>query len=75
MSYNYVRRVYGVNPIPGERVRHTELRGPGSLGTITRERPSQGHHVMVRFDGRKHADPCHPTALEYLGPASDGGEG
>ena len=77
MSYDYVRRMYGVNPVVGERVRHTELRGAGAFGTIARERPSQGHHVMVRFDGRGHADPCHPTTLEYLGPTPDttGGAG
>ncbi|CAN7303637.1 hypothetical protein LJR164_001584 [Phenylobacterium sp. LjRoot164] len=65
MSYDYVRRMYGVDPIVGHRVRHTEMKGPRSFGVIARESPSQGHHVMVRFDGQKHASPCHPTALDY----------
>lgn len=64
--YDYVKRAYGVDPIPGERVRHTELR-QNNMGTITGESPSAGHYVMVRFDGQSHPSPCHPTALEYLG--------
>ncbi len=64
MSYDYVKRAYGVTPVVGERVRHTEI---DKLGVIAREKLSAGHHVQVRFDGEKFASPCHPTALEYLG--------
>lgn len=63
MSYDYVKRAYGVNPKVGQRVRHTEV---DKLGKITRERLSQAHYVMVRFDGEKHPSPCHPTALDYF---------
>jgi hypothetical protein len=65
MSYDYVRRAYGVSPVVGRRVRHTELKGPGAFGVITRERKSSGHYVMVRFDGDRHPAPCHPTSLDY----------
>lgn len=66
--YDYVKRNYSVNPVVGERVRHTELT-KGNIGTIAKESPSQGHYVMVRFDDRSpDPRPCHPTALEYLGP-------
>lgn len=66
--YDYVRRQYGVDPVPGHRVR-LETYPPskaGKLGTIARER-SPNHYVHVVFDGEKHASPCHPTSLEYLG--------
>jgi len=66
LPYAYVRRNYSVDPRIGERVRHTELR-KDSLGTIAAEDPSCSHYVMVRFDGKRDALPCHPTALEYLG--------
>jgi hypothetical protein len=63
--YDYVKRSYGVEPKVGARVRHTET---GQFGEIAPEGRSQQHYVMVRFDGRKHADPCHPTALDYNPP-------
>jgi len=61
--YDYVRRAYGVDPQVGQRVRHTEI---NRFGTIAPEDKSCLHYVKVRFDGRKWADTCHPTALEYL---------
>lgn len=61
-GYAYVRRTYNVTPEVGARVRHTET---GKLGTITREQPSMGHYVQVKFDGQKFSLPCHPTALDY----------
>lgn len=73
MAYDYVKRMYGVDPIVGARVRHTELQGARSFGTIAREKPALGHYVMVRFDGQNFALPCHPTALDYS--PSSGGEG
>lgn len=42
------------------------LEDAGRQGTVAREDRSQSHYVMVRFDGRKFASPCHPTSLEYL---------
>lgn len=61
-SYDYVRRAYGVDPRVGARVQHTET---GNHGEIVRESKSQAHYVMVKFDGRNFASPCHPTALKY----------
>jgi len=61
-SYDYVRRMYGVNPVIGSRVRHNEV---NRWGTIVRASASHGHYVRVRFDGEKHASNCHPTALDY----------
>lgn len=62
-SYEYVRRAYRVAPEVGARVRHNET---GRAGTIAREDRSQSHYVQVRFDGDKHALPCHPIALDYV---------
>jgi hypothetical protein len=61
-SYDYVRRGYGVDPVVGARVRHTVTL---QFGEIARESRSQAHYVMVRFDGRTWAAPCHPTELDY----------
>ena len=63
--YNYVRAQYGVNPALGAWVFHTETR---NWGVIARENKRCSHYVMVRFDGRRRADPCHPTALDYSSP-------
>lgn len=65
-AYEYVRKTYGVNPVPGARVRFTETNrgGQSTLGTIAR-RKSYDHHVYVLFDGEKHPMPCHPTSLDY----------
>lgn len=65
MTYDYVRRTYGVNPVVGERVRHHT--GAKKLGTIAREKPSGANYIMVKFDGQSFALPCHPTEMDYLG--------
>lgn len=62
MAYEYVRKAYGVNPVVGARVQHTETK---KLGVISRESKGQGHYVMVKFDGQKFSLPCHPDALDY----------
>lgn len=62
MAYDYVRRTYNVDPQIGQRVKHTVT---GNSGVISREDRSAGHYVQVRFDGKKHPLPCHPTELEY----------
>lgn len=64
MSYDYVKRTYGVDPVVGEKVKHTVT---GESGVIARESPGQAHYVRVRFDGKSFSLPCHPTELEYLG--------
>lgn len=66
--YDYVRRTYQVNPIVGERVIFTEYK-ERPAGTIAREDKSCSHYVMVKFDNARWPSPCHPTSLEYLGPA------
>jgi hypothetical protein len=60
--YDYIKRTYSVLPQVGGRVRHQVT---GRTGTIARENKSQGHYVMVKFDGQKFASACHPTELDY----------
>lgn len=62
MSYDYVRRFYGVDPKVGHRVRHIVTK---KLGEIRPEKPGLGNYVQVRFDGQKFPLPCHPTELDY----------
>lgn len=62
MTYDYVKRTYGVSPAVGQRVTHTVTK---NSGTVAREDKTQSHYVKVRFDGQKHTLPCHPTELEY----------
>lgn len=67
MSYEHVRKAYGVWPTVGHRVRHQVTK---KIGVIRREDRSAAHYVMVLFDGGKFALPCHPTELDYLGKGS-----
>lgn len=62
MTYDYIRKMYEVDPKVGGRVVHTVTK---KHGTIARENKSQGHYVQVKFDGQGYASPCHPTELEY----------
>ena len=62
--YDYVKRHYAVNPVPGQRVTHQET---GKSGVIVHERISAAHYVHVKFDDCKFAVPCHPTTLDYHG--------
>lgn len=65
MSYDYIRRMYGVNPVPGRKARHTET---GELVTIMREKPSHGHYVRIKMPNGV-AGFSHPTALDYTASA------
>jgi hypothetical protein len=57
-SFDYVRHYYGVPAARGMRVTVD-----GQTGCIT---SGDGGYVRVRFDGHKHAVPCHPTwAMTY----------
>lgn len=67
MSYLYIQRAYGHEPIVGNRVFHTVTK---QFGRITKERPSHGHYVMAQFEGCKHSDPCHPDELDYFPAAA-----
>lgn len=71
MTYDYVKRAYGVDPVVGGRVQHTET---GRYGKIAKEREPR-HYVHVQFDGRSFASPCHPTALNYAPVETVGQEG
>lgn len=62
MAYDYVRTTYGVDPKVGARVQHTVTK---NFGRIAREDTRCSNYVKVRFEGRGHSDPCHPTELDY----------
>jgi hypothetical protein len=65
-SYDYIRRMYGVDPQVGRRVRHTVTNRFGYVGKAR----SPEHYVHVTFDGSKYSAPCHPTELDYA-PCED----
>ena len=61
MSYDYIKRTYGLDFRSGERVTHTVT---GKSGEVRRAGTSiPAHYVAVRFDGMKHNSPCHPEEL------------
>jgi hypothetical protein len=62
MAYDYVRRMYGVNPIPGQRIR---CHSSGKLATIIRPQP-EDQYVHARIDGERHRSRFHPTSIDYL---------
>lgn len=62
MTYDYIRRTYGLDFKPGDRVRFVD----GRTGTVKRENVSQGHYVMVMFDQKTFASPCHPGELTII---------
>lgn len=61
-SYFYIQQAYGKTPIVGARVFHTVTQ---KYGRITKEDPSAGHYVQVKFEGQNFSLPCHPDELEY----------
>jgi len=61
MSYDYIKRTYGLDFRAGERVTHTVT---GKLGEVRRSGTSiPAHYVAVRFDGMNHNSQCHPEEL------------
>lgn len=63
MSFDYIRKYYGVMPKRGGRVKYTGS-GREEYGTIV---SASGSHLNIRLDGIKHTMPFHPTwKLEYL---------
>lgn len=65
--YAYVKRAYGVNPVPGARVEETAT---GRKGTIIRPQ-ADPYMVRVRFEGETKISNVHPRALTY-GDAATG---
>lgn len=55
MAYEYIRRTYGVEFKPGERIAMD-----GKPGTVTKPRDDR-QYLRVRFDGQKHISNAHPT--------------
>ena len=55
MAYDYIRKAYGVDFKPGERIAMD-----GKLGVIVRPR-NDPQYLRVRFDGTKHVMNVHPT--------------
>jgi hypothetical protein len=55
MAYDYIRRVYGVDPKIGQCITHY-----GKMGVICRP-GSNEHYLNVRFDGQNHTSRVHPT--------------
>lgn len=55
MAYDYIRRTYGVEFQPGERIAMD-----GKPGTVTKPRDDP-QYLRVRFDGQKHISNAHPT--------------
>lgn len=55
MAYDYIRRVYGADPKPGQRIAVDGKRGTiiGSIG--------DPQYIKVRFDGEFGAANVHPT--------------
>ncbi len=55
MTYDYIRRSYGVDPRVGQRITMD-----GKPGVIVRPQ-GDPQYLRVRFDGQKHASNVHPT--------------
>lgn len=60
MSYEYINRAYGIQPIIGEPVRLKNY----PPGKVAPEDLGQAHYVMVRFEGWDHDAPIHPDDLK-----------
>lgn len=61
--YEYVRRMYGVDPVIGQRV-SSAWGGDPSAGVIVRKR-HYDQYVHVKFDGSSFDVPVHPLELNY----------
>lgn len=64
MAYDYIRRTYGVDAKPGQRITVD-----GKPGVVVRPQGDPAH-LQVRFDGQKHTVPCHPTWRVELAPVA-----
>lgn len=70
MSYEYIKKSYGVEPVVGQQVQHEVTR---KFGKIARENKSSSHYVMVKFDGSNHSLPCHPLEIGLAVSRPNGG--
>ena len=64
MSFDYVRKTYGVNAKRGTRVLYTGC-GKREFGTV---KSASGGRLNIKLDGVKHAMPFHPTWELTLNP-------
>ena len=74
-AYDYVRRVYGLNVQPGDRV---EVQGEGAglngtQGLVKRPRGHE-HYVHVLLDGRKSVSLFHPDSIRPVSVPPSGGK-
>ena len=63
MSYEYIKRAYGMTYKPKMQVRHTVT---GKVGEVRRSGNITGAYVAVRFKGLNYNRPCHPQELEII---------
>ncbi len=63
MAYDYIRRAYGVEAKPGQRITMD-----GKPGVIVRPKGDPAR-LRVRFDGQKHVSNVHPTWRVDYAPA------
>lgn len=57
MSFDYIRKSYGVDVQADDRVEYTGASSP-RRGTVT---GADGAHLLIRLDGDLHARRYHPT--------------
>ncbi len=62
MAYEWIKNTYSFQPEIGRRVKHTVTQGEGVIAKPS----SETNYVQVKFDGKKHAMPCHPGELTYI---------
>lgn len=68
MSFDYIKKHYGVSTKRGDRVEFTSGKRKRE-GVVA----SASHQINVRFDGTKHSVPVHPTdpGLRFLKETTD----
>lgn len=62
MDYDYIKRAYGAQFYPGDKVRHTVT---NHFGEVKRPKISHLHYVRVHF-GLTGLTLCHPSELEIV---------
>jgi len=67
VSYDYIRRHYGIDVEVNAEVQHTVT---GRFGLVRPEGGSNRHYVRVLFAGDRRAVYCHPEELVFIGRAA-----